>query len=160
MTKSLDLQKCAIDDLFCPVCRAIMLQILLNASSASLPKFPPFSTMNGMKLLLSWLRYCCLYRAFLRIALFVVMLLGVLDASLQYETAAGCTTLKSMTAFTPSLSAVRSDVPISAISALHGSLPCWISGICSAGVVGICHILEPSLNKIMASMPKVANSAC
>ena len=34
MTKSLDLQKCAIDDLFCPVCRAIMLQILLiNASS-------------------------------------------------------------------------------------------------------------------------------
>ncbi len=75
-----------------------MLQILLNASSASLPKVPPFSRMNGMKLLLSWLRYCCLYRAFFRVALFVVMLLGVLDASLQYDMAA-------------------------AISALHGLLP-------------------------------------
>jgi len=147
MTKSLDLQKCAIDDLFCPVCRAIILQILLNASSASLPKVPPFSTMNGMKLLLSWFRYCCLYRAFFWVALFVVILDGVLDASLQYDMAAGCTTLKSMTAFTPSLSAVRSDVPISAISALHGSLPCSMFESCAAGVVGMCACAAISWNQ-------------
>ncbi len=107
--------------------------------------------MNGMKLLLSWFRYCCLYRAFFWVALFVVILDGVLDASLQYDMAAGCTTqprsLKSMTAFTPSLSAVRSDVPISAISALHGSLPCSMFESCAAGVVGMCACAAISWNQ-------------
>ena len=46
------------------------------------------------------------------------------------------TTLKSITAFTPSLSAVRRDVPINARSALHGALACVL--ICAAGVVGTC----------------------
>ena len=114
-----------------------MLQILLNVSSACLPKVPPFSTMNGMKLLLSWFRYGCLYRSFFRVALEAVILRGALDASLQYETAAGCTTLKSITAFTPSLSAVRRDVPISAISALHGILPGSMPEICATGVDGM-----------------------
>ena len=84
---------------------------------------------------------------FFWVALFVVILDGVLDASLQYDMAAGCTTLKSMTAFTPSLSAVRSDVPISAISALHGSLPCSMFESCAAGVVGMCACAAISWNQ-------------
>ena len=125
-----------------------MLQILLNVSSACLPKVPPFSTMNGMKLLLSWFRYGCLCRSFFRVALEAVILRGALDASLQYETAAGCTTLKSITAFTPSLSAVRSDVPISAISALHGTLSGSMPGICAAGVDGMWACAAMSWNQV------------
>ena len=82
-TRSLDLQKCVIDDLFCLVCRAIMIQILMYASSAFLPKVPPCSTINGMKLMLSWLRYCCLHRTTLLFALLRVALPGAIDASLQ-----------------------------------------------------------------------------
>ena len=71
------------------------------------------------------------------------------------DVAAECTTLKSICAFTASLSAVRRDVPIRARAALQGAWDCAVFGICAAGV-----ILKPSLKKIMPCKPKIIYFTC